>query len=147
MHTLGYACLASLAFATAQAIAAPPANDEQALMQLEDRLSEAFRTDDVDTVARIEDERYTLTNSRALVSHRADDIAELKARDPRYDEFRTHDMKVRLYGDTAIVIGIVSLKGTSGGKPFDADMRFTDTFVRRDGEWRIVAAQVTKIEK
>ena len=147
MHTLGHACLASLAFATAQAIAAPPANDEQALMQLEDRLSEAFRTGDVDTVARIEDERYTLTNSRALVSHRADDIAELKARDPRYDEFRTHDMKVRLYGDTAIVIGIVSLKGTSGGKPFDADMRFTDTFVRRDGEWRIVAAQVTKIEK
>jgi ketosteroid isomerase-like protein len=146
MNRLGHVSLMLLVLGTAQTMAAS-SDDEQTLMQIENRLSEAFRAGDADTVARIEDEGYTLTNSRALVSHRADDIAEVKKRDPRYDEFRTHDMKVRLYGDTAIVIGIVSLKGTSGGKPFDADMRFTDTFVRRDGEWRIVAAQVTKIEK
>jgi ketosteroid isomerase-like protein len=142
----GHACLILLALASAQVIASP-ASDEQTLMQLEDRLSEAFRTGDVETVAKIEDEGYTLTNSRALVSRRADDIAEVTKGDPRYDEFRTHDMKVTLYGDTAIVIGVVSLKGTSAGEAFDADMRFTDTFVRRNGEWRIVAAQVTRIEK
>jgi hypothetical protein len=41
----------------------------------------------------------------------------------------------------------VSLEGTSGGKAFDADMRFTDTFVRTNGTWKMVAAQVTPIPK
>jgi len=140
------ACSLLAALAVAPTIALASA-DEQALIDLENRLSEANRTGDVDFVMRIEDENYTLTNSRALVSHRADDIEELRKRDPRYDVFHTHDMQARVYGDTGIVIGIVSLKGTSAGKPFEADLRFTDTFVKRDGEWKIVAAQVTKIEK
>jgi ketosteroid isomerase-like protein len=141
-----HACSLLLALAIAPTLAMA-SDDEKALIDLENRLSEANRTGDVDFVMRIEDENYTLTNSRALVSHRADDIEELRKRDPRYDVFNTHDMQARVYGDTGIVIGIVSLKGTSGGKPFEADMRFTDTFVKRDGEWKIVAAQVTKIEK
>lgn len=141
---LACSLLAALAVTPAVVLAS---GDEQALIDLENRLSEANRTGDVDFVMRTEDENYTLTNSRALVSHRADDIEELRKRDPRYDLFRTHDMQARVYGNTGIVIGIVSLKGTSGGKPFEADMRFTDTFVKRDGEWKIVAAQVTKIEK
>ena len=146
MKTLVQASMMVLFAVAAPALAAPSA-DEEALLQIENRLSEAFRTGDVDYIAKTEDESYTLTNSRALVSHRADEIAEVTKRDPSYEQFRTHDMQMRLYGDAAVVIGIVSLKGTSGGKPFDTDMRFTDTFVKRAGEWRIVAAQVTRIEK
>jgi ketosteroid isomerase-like protein len=122
-------------------------SDEQALIDLENRLSAAMRSGDVDFVAKTEDETYTLTNSHAVVSHRADELEEVRRRDPAYDVFDTHDMQARVYGDAAVVIGIVSLKGKSGGKPFDADMRFTDTFVRRDGEWKLVAAHVTRIEK
>ena len=144
MKVLFHVCPILLALAPVVAVAA---GEEQALIDLENRLSEANRTGDVDFVARIEDEKYTLTNSRALVSHRADDLEELRKRDPSYEVFKTHDMQARVYGDTGIVIGIVSLKGTSGGQPFEADMRFTDTFVKRDGEWKIVAAQVTKIPK
>jgi len=146
MKLIGYAGLMGLCLGATEVIAAPSA-EEQALMQIENRLSEAFRTGDLDYIKKTEDETYTLTNSRALVTRRADDIEEVTKRDPRYDEFRTHDMQARIYGDAGVVIGIVSLKGTSGGKPFDVDMRFTDTFVKRGGEWRIVAAQVTKIEK
>jgi len=146
MKLIGYAGLMGLCLGATEVIAAPSA-EEQALMQIENRLSEAFRTADLDYIKKTEDETYTLTNSRALVTRRADDIEEVTKRDPRYDEFRTHDMQARIYGDAGVVIGIVSLKGTSGGKPFDVDMRFTDTFVKRGGEWRIVAAQVTKIEK
>ena len=121
--------------------------DEQALIDLENRISAAYRTGDAEFVAKALDDNYTLTNSHAKVSHRPDDLAELRKRDPRYDVFDTHDMTARVYGDTGVVIGVVSLKGTSGGTAFDVDMRFTDTFVRRDGAWKMVAAQVTRIEK
>jgi ketosteroid isomerase-like protein len=140
-----FAVLAVSLLAAVPALAASA--DEQALMDLENRISAAYRTADADFVAKALDETYTLTNSHAAVSHRADDLAEVRKRDPRYDVFDTHDMAARVYGDTGVVIGVVSLKGTSGGTAFDADMRFTDTFVRRNGEWKMVAAQVTRIEK
>jgi ketosteroid isomerase-like protein len=131
----------------ASAAVAAPSSDEQALMDLENRNSDAYLRGDVATVEAILDESYTLTNSHAKVSHRDDDLRELRARDPKYTEFRTHNMQARTYGDAGIVIGVVSLKGTSGGKPFDVDMRFTDTFVRSNGAWKMVAAQVTPIPK
>jgi hypothetical protein len=144
MHRLALAAAFSLAV-SAPALAASA--DEQALMDLENKISAAYLHGDTKTVEASLDERYTLTNSHALVSHRDDDLRELRAGDPKYTEFRTHDMQARIWGDTGVVIGVVSLKGTSGGKAFDADMRFTDTFVRTNGTWKMVAAQVTPIPK
>ena len=138
---LVFACLA------ATAAAAEPPSAGQALMDLENTLSAAYLHGDAKTVAATLDASYTLTNSRAIVSHRDDDLREIGAGDPSYTVFSTHDMDARVYGDAGVVIGIVSLKGTSQGKPFDVDMRFTDTFVRRDGAWKMVAAQVTPIPK
>jgi len=145
MNRFALAVAVSL-LSTSSALAASGA-DEKALMDLENRISAAYRAGDVAFVEKTLDERYTLTNSHAAVSHRADDLAELRKHDPHYDVFETHDMIARVYGDTGVVIGVVSLKGTSGGKAFDADMRFTDTFVRTNGAWTLVAAQVTRIEK
>jgi ketosteroid isomerase-like protein len=135
------ACLA------ASAAVAAPTSDEQALMDLENTISNAYLKGDAKAVEANLDETYTLTNSRAVVSHRDDDLREVRAGDPKYTAFRTHDMQARTYGDTGIVIGVVSLAGTSQGKAFDVDMRFTDTFVRTNGRWKMVAAQVTPIPK
>jgi uncharacterized protein DUF4440 len=137
---------AAFCLAATTAVAAP-SSDQQALMDLENRISEAYLKADARTVEASLDETYTLTNSRAIVSHRDDDLREVRAGDPKYTVFRTHDMQARVYGDAGIVIGVVSLKGTSQGKAFDADMRFTDTFVRKGGTWKMVAAQVTPIPK
>ena len=120
--------------------------DEAAVLKFEHDLCAAFQRGDVEAIMRAEDENYTLTNSSSHVSTRADDIAETKSGDYRYSEFRNSDMKVRFYGDTAIVLGITSLKGTVKGKPFEAKVRFTDTLYKRNGEWKIIAGHVTKLE-
>jgi hypothetical protein len=145
MHRLALAAALSLAVC-APALAAARA-DEQALMDLENRISDAYLHGDTKAVEAILDERYTLTNSRALVSHREDDLRELRAGDPKYTEFSTHDMQARIYGDTGIVIGVVSMMGTWGGMAFDPYRRFTDRFERTHGAWKMAAAQVTRIEK
>jgi hypothetical protein len=144
MHPSTLAAALSLAVSV-PALAASA--DEKALMDLENRISEAYLHGDAKTVEASLDERYTLTNSRAIVSRRDDDLRELRAGDPKYTGFSTRDMEARVYGDAGVVIGVVSLQGTSGGKAFDVDMRFTDTFVRENGAWKMVAAQVTPIPK
>ena len=140
---------AALAFAVTllvqSAIAATPADDEREIRRVEKELCDAFQKGDAATIERLEDETYTLTNSRAEVTTRADDVADAKKGETRYTEFRNHDTTVRLYGDSAIVLGITSVRGSSGGKDFAADFRFTDTYVRRADGWKIAASHATRI--
>ena len=71
----------------------------------------------------------------------------MRKREPRYDVFRNHGMKVRVYGDSAVVTGITSIKGTSGGTAFAVDVQFTDTLIKRDGKWRMVASHASPLAK
>jgi ketosteroid isomerase-like protein len=130
----------------AQNAVAAPADDEREIRRVEAALCDALRTGDAATIAKLEDETYTLTNSKSEVTTRADDLADAK-KGVRYDEFRNHGQKVRLYGDAAIVLGVTSVRGASGAKPFAADFRFTDTYVRRADGWKIAASHATRIEK
>ena len=125
---------------------AAPADDEREIRKVEAALCDALRDGDAATIAKLEDDTYTLTNSKSEVTTRADDIADAK-KGVRYDEFRNHEQTVRLYGDAAIVLGITTVKGSAGGKPFAADFKFTDTYVRRADGWKIAASHATRIEK
>jgi len=138
--------LAGLIATHALAAAPNAADDEKAIRHVEQMLCDAFRDGDAEGIGRLEDETYTLTNSRGEVTTRADDIADAK-KGTRYSEFRNHDQTVRLYGDSAIVLGITSIKGTADGKPFAADFRFTDTYVRRLDGWKIAASHATRLNK
>jgi len=55
------------------------------------------------------------------------------------------DIKVRTFGDWAIVTGRTHAAGEYRGEPFDVTLRFTDVFARRDGSWQAVASHATLI--
>ena len=139
-------CILALVMFASIAFATSPADDEREIRKVEAALCDALRTGDAATIAKLEDDTYTLTNSKSEVTTRADDIADAK-KGVRYDEFRNHEQTVRLYGDAAIVLGITTVKGSAGGKPFAADFKFTDTYVRRADGWKIAATHATRIEK
>ena len=140
------ACILLAALVAHNAIGAP-ADDEREIRNVEAALCDALRSGDAAAIARLEDETYTLTNSKSEITTRADDIADAKKGEIRYSEFRNHDQTVRLYGDAAIVLGITSLKGTANGKSFELDAKFTDTYVRRADGWKIAASQATRLDK
>ncbi|HWG29835.1 MAG TPA: nuclear transport factor 2 family protein [Steroidobacteraceae bacterium] len=50
------------------------------------------------------------------------------------------DMKVHRFGTTAVVTGWLLVGGHGPNGPFSHRYRFTDTWVRREGRWQIVAA-------
>ncbi len=114
-------------------------------MAVTQEAAEAFRKRDIATVERILAPEFVLVSTTAEVQTRAQAIAEIRAGDPQYDRFENHSMTARIYGDTAVVQGITSLKGRSGGNAFKLDVRFTDTLVRVKGQWTIVVSHVTRI--
>jgi ketosteroid isomerase-like protein len=132
-------------FASSLFVFAQGGDPENAVLQTERELCTAYLRSDADAIARGVMEDYTLTNSTGKITTRANDIEEAKKNDPKYEVFENYDMKVRVHGDTAIVTGRTHTKGISGGKPFDSEFQFTDTFVKDGGRWRLLAGHVSKV--
>src|SRR5690349_14457806 len=55
------------------------------------------------------------------------------------------DMRIRWYGDTALVTGLATRKDTAGGKARDLQYRYTRVWTLRDGRWQCVHMQSTTI--
>jgi ketosteroid isomerase-like protein len=140
------AAVFALTFLTSLLLAFAQASDEaNAVLQTERDLATVYLNSDADGIAQGVMEDYTLTNSIGKITTRADDIGEARKNDPKYEIFENYDMKVRLHGDTAVVTGKTHTKGVSGGKPFDFQFQFTDTFVKDGGRWRLLAGHVSKL--
>jgi ketosteroid isomerase-like protein len=135
-----------LAFAALLAQPAASASlQEQEVMAITQAACDAFRLRDITAAERLLAPEFTLVGTDASVQNLKQALDEVRAGDPQYDRFENHSMTARVYGDAAVVQGITSLKGRSGGKPFAVDVRFTDTLVRVDGRWTIVVSHVTRI--
>jgi ketosteroid isomerase-like protein len=122
-----------------------PSRDEQRVMQVTQDACVAFLEADVAAAEALLAPGFTLVNSSAVVQTGDEVLAEIRNRDPVYDEFRNHSMTARVFGDAAIVQGITTVKGKSGGHAFAVNVRFTDTLIREHGKWRLLVSHVTAI--
>jgi ketosteroid isomerase-like protein len=142
-----FAWVAMVVFLAGNVQARETANDEEEIRRVEAVLCRAFESGDAATLRKYMDATFTQTTSRGEVTDFEQNVAEVAKREPRYEVFRNHDQKIRLYGDAAIVLGITTVKGASEGQPFEADFQYTDTWVRRDGRWKIVASHASRLTK
>src|SRR5215471_2489156 len=121
---------------------------QQEVLKFERDACKAFLDADVAALEGALTPDFTLTLSSGEVSTRADEINELHSGKVHYDVFENYDMLARVYGnDTAVVLGKTRVKGTADGKPFDRVVQFTDTLIKRDRRWQLVAGHVSRIEK
>jgi ketosteroid isomerase-like protein len=135
--------LAGCAAPHSVAAAAGPAEEE--VMGITQAICDAFRKRDLPALEQLLAPEFTLVGTDSVVQPRAQAISEVQAGEPHYEVFQNHDMAARVYGQAAVVQGITSLRGTSAGKPFAVDVRFTDTLIKSEGHWRIVVSHVTRI--
>jgi len=60
-------------------------------------------------------------------------------------EYSAEDIRIQQYGDTAVVAFRLVGRTGSGPQPVVEHFLNTGTFVKRDGEWRVVAWQSTRV--
>jgi len=65
----------------------------------------------------------------------------------RIDPYKVEDFGVRVYGDTALLTGRIRMTGVSEGKPFASHFRYIDVYVKRDGVWKVVSIQITRMRE
>jgi len=77
----------------------------------------------------------------------ADNVASAKKGDTTVESLEYSDVKVRVYGNWAIVTGIETGKGVTVGVPWTGTFLFSRVFVKRNGVWKNVLYQDTEVPK
>ena len=124
--------------AAAQAAAADSA--EEAVTAAEHQWLKSQQTNNVELLAPLLADKVVETTDEGKV--RAGKEAVLAAaKAGTWSSVEYTDLKVTVFGHTAIATGTFTGKGTNAGKPVDVRERFTDTWVMTDGKWLCVATQ------
>jgi len=90
---------------------------------------------------------YVLVNGAGQVQDKARLIADYVAPGFKLDPFTIEEPVEKVFGDTALLGGRVNMTGTDGGQRFALVVRFVDAWAKRDGQWRVVYSQVTRVSK
>ena len=120
---------------------------EQELMRLEREWAAAFVKLDATAYERIEADDFILTDDAGGIETKAEEVASLRDGGWKVQSLQLDDLKVRVYGDAAVVIGRLVQKAQRKGVDESYTGRFTDTWVRRGGRWQVVASQLTRIRQ
>ena len=115
------------------------------LVEIEHRLVKAWIAGDRGTVDSILAADWSVIDMTGHVLTKPQVMQELGSGDRRIESGSVDELKVREFGDVAIVTGRSVLAGSYKGKSASVVQRFTDVFARRDGRWQAVASQGTQI--
>lgn len=115
---------------------------EQTLMQLERDWYEAGLKNDAAAIDKILADDWVGQGPPGATT-KAQAIADIKAGDSKLESGTLGDMKVRVFGDTAVVAGSDVNKSSYKGKDTSGHWNWTDVFVKRQGRWQAVASQLT----
>jgi ketosteroid isomerase-like protein len=113
--------------------------DVQAVAARVREFRDALRKGDEAALASIYADDYAITNDTGEVQTKAERLAWVKANSARLSGLDFQDLKVRVYGDTAVVTG----RATSTTDALNS--RIIQVWVRQGGVWRLVAGQTTAI--
>ena len=139
--TLSALLFSNLALAQTEK-AAQNSADEKAVTQLVHEWLDALVKADLATLDRIIADDYIVTNSDGSVLGK-------QSLDPliKFESATVEDLKVRLYGEAAVVTGTTTYKGSFNGRAFNSRGRFTDVWLKREGRWQVVASQESALPK
>lgn len=103
-------------------------------------------TGDGAELERLVADDYVLVNGAGQRQGKAQLIADYVAPGFKLDPFTIEEPVQRVWGgDTAVLGGRVDMQGTDGGQRFRVMVRFADVWAKRDGQWRVVYSQVTRV--
>ncbi len=73
---------------------------------------------------------------------KAEEIKDLVAPDSKTYFFTTEDVEVHTYGDAAVVTGLMKWRIRYQEKDVDNAHRYTFVYVKKQGQWQIVAQHI-----
>jgi ketosteroid isomerase-like protein len=97
------------------------------------------------SVDQYEGDEIITTDPTGRVTNKTQDKTDLSSGDYQIQSEELSDLKVLVYGNTAVAAATNRMKGTYKRQDLSGNYRFTDTWVKRNSKWQVVASQYTKV--
>ena len=120
---------------------------EDEILKLEEMRNQAVLHGDVAALDRMTSDDYTFVTLRGEMRTKSDILKGFASGSFHYESRQIWDLKVRVYGDTAVITGRSVQKGMENGKDYSGDYWFTRVYVKQNGRWLTVALQTTRIRQ
>lgn len=152
-HTLSIVLLITLAASPTHAQVeekATPATRgaERQLIELERQLYDALVREDAAVLDRLWSNDLVFTFPNGKVSNKAQRLAGQKPSAQSAESTNCNDqVKVYLYGNTAVVTVLSPWKGKAGTQEYSDQYQTTHVWVKQHGRWQLVAAHVSQVKK
>jgi ketosteroid isomerase-like protein len=111
---------------------------ERYIVESERQWAESVATGDSSVVERILADDFLGVDPKGRLYGKGKMIAETRNAPQYFASNHLHEVKVRFYGETAIAQGNESWERRTGER---GRFVWTDTWIRRNGRWQIVAAE------
>jgi ketosteroid isomerase-like protein len=120
------------------------------VMASEREWSKAFLRHDLETISQLLSDDFVGIDGRGVVSDKAAELEEAKAPPPGTTApilvgEELSDIRVRVYGDTAVLTAINSARFSSRGEVSTVRYRRTTVWVQREDRWRCVSFHGSRI--
>lgn len=141
MNILVIACFGLLV-----AAAVLPAAEEQEVEKAERAWAAAVEKSDYAAMQKIYADDMVYAHSTGLAETKAEYLKKLKAGSQKYSAIQIDSLKVKVLKELAIVNAKGRFKGATNGVPFDNPLTWTHVYVKRGGQWVMVAHQSARLQ-
>lgn len=119
----------------------------QEVLRVEEEQDQAFAKGDTAVLDRIWADDVVYTSASGQVFNKSQYLARFRSGTRKFDSFAHDDIRVRIYGNMAVLTGRSTSVFHDAGKLSATTRRFTHIYVKLDGRWRLVAHQVTDVAR
>jgi ketosteroid isomerase-like protein len=123
------------------------ADDTNAVAQAEHQLAHAHLQLDLAAIEQLLHADYLAIQSGGRIETKAEIIASIGTGTRHWDTAEVDQLDIRLYGDTAVVVGRWRASGQHGAERFDYAARFLSIWVKLDGRWQNTGYASREIER
>jgi ketosteroid isomerase-like protein len=121
--------------------------DETKIIALENLWNHMQLNHDADAMGKLLDDDFVFTDYDGTIMSKPQFLDSIRDKSYQLSVEASDLMKLHRHGDTVVVIGATHEKGTFKGKPYQHQGRFTDTWMKKNGQWLCIASHLGVISK
>jgi ketosteroid isomerase-like protein len=115
------------------------AADTEELMRLERVWNQAHEKGDAKPLEQLWADDIEIVVPKMAVMTKPEALTFFRSGRMTFDHYETSDLKVRVYGEAAVVTGRLARSRSLLGVTTTDEWRFTKVYARQSGRWRVVS--------
>jgi len=148
MRLIGFASLAAILALMCVLAESVSAQDSEAaaraqVLALEKAWNQAYKAADIKALDGILDNSLVLVEDDGSLKTKSEFLSSINKATVNEEQVAPESLTVRVFGNTAIAIGVIAVKETKGGKTVVHRERFIDTWINKNGSWICIATDAT----